>query len=383
MSPEVWASHHAVVEGVVVGAPQYETDRAKFLGRGRELRAPLAMLEGRALSGTTGTVLDPVFALRYRLRIPSGGTARIAFWTCVASDRHQLLEIADKHRDPNARTRTATLAWTQGQVQLRHFGIDASQANLFQQLAGHVLFASAAARASADNIRRGAAGPEGLWSQAISGDLPIVLLRVDDIDDLVAVRQLLQAHEYWGIKRLAVDLVILNERGASYVQDLQVAIEAAVRTEPRAPAHRRRGHTRQGVRAAHRPHHAGDPRTAARRGARRVSGKRGSLADQVEAHAAGAGRRAATARGVHWPATCPRPIRTTRAGWSLQRHRRLRGAGPRVPHHGTGWPEHAGAMDQRGRQIAVSGSRSRVTAALYLVAQQSRERAGRPGPTIR
>ena len=98
--PEVWASHHAVVEGATVGAPEFETDRARFIGRGRELRAPLAMLEGRALSGTVGTVLDAVFALRYRLRVPAGGTARIAFWTCVAGSRAQVLELADKHRDP-------------------------------------------------------------------------------------------------------------------------------------------------------------------------------------------------------------------------------------------------------------------------------------------
>ena len=280
--PEIWASHHAVVEGAVVGAPQHETDRAKFLGRGRELRAPLAMLEGRALSGTVGTVLDPVFALRYRLRIPAGGTARIAYWTCVAHDRAELLEIADKHLDPNARTRTATLAWTQGQVQLRHFGIDASQANLFQQLAGHILYASPAARASADNIQRGAAGPAGLWSQSISGDLPIVLIRVDDMDDLVTVRHLLQAHEYWSVKRLSVDLVILNEKGASYVQDLQVAIEAAVRTSLARP--RIAGADTRGKVFMLRTDLITPETRALLRAVARVelSGKRGSLADQVE-----------------------------------------------------------------------------------------------------
>ncbi|HEU4779381.1 MAG TPA: glucoamylase family protein [Steroidobacteraceae bacterium] len=280
--PEIWASHHAVVEGTTVGAPQHETDRAKFLGRSRELRAPLAMVEGRALSGTVGTVLDAVFALRYRLRIPAGGTARIAYWTCVAQERAHLLEIADKHRDPNARTRAGTLAWTQGQVQLRHFGIDASQANVFQQLAGHILFASAAARASGDIIRRGAAGPAGLWAQSISGDLPIVLLRVEDMDDLAMVRQLLQAHEYWGIKRLSVDLVILNERGASYIQDLQVAIEAAVRTSLARP--RIAGADTRGKVFVLRTDLITDGTRALLFAVARVvlSGRRGSLADQVE-----------------------------------------------------------------------------------------------------
>ena len=280
--PALWASHHAVVEGITVGEPEFETDRAKFLGRGRELRAPLAMLEGRALSGTVGTVLDAVFALRYRLQIPAGGTARIAYWTCVAGDRAQLLDLADKHRDPNARTRAATLAWTQAQVQLRHLGMDASQANLFQQLAGHILFAGAAARASTDNQRRGAAGPAGLWSQSISGDFPIVLLRVDDIEDLPLVRQLLQAHEYWGIKRLSVDLVILNERGASYIQDLHVALEAAVRISLARP--RIAGTDTRGKVFVLRSDLITTETRALLLAVARVvlSGRRGSLADQIE-----------------------------------------------------------------------------------------------------
>ncbi|HEU4592036.1 MAG TPA: glucoamylase family protein [Steroidobacteraceae bacterium] len=233
--PEVWVSHHAVVEGAAAGAPQFETDRARFIGRGRELRAPLAMLEGHTLSGSVGTVLDPVFALRYRVRVPAGGTVRVAFWTCVAASREQVLELADKHRDTVAHTRAATLAWTQAQVQLRHLGIDASQANLFQQLAGHILFADAAARSPGDAIRRGAGGPQALWSLGVSGDLPIVLLRIEENEDLQVARQLLQAHEYWGIKRLAVDLVFLNDRGASYLQDLHVALESMVRIAQARP----------------------------------------------------------------------------------------------------------------------------------------------------
>jgi cyclic beta-1,2-glucan synthetase len=233
--PDLWASHNAVIEGTVISGPEYETDRARFIGRGRELRAPLAMLEGSTLSGSTGTVLDAVFALRYRLRVPAGGTARITYWTCVTQSRAALLEQIDKHRDVNAHTRAATLAWTHAQVQLRHFGIDAAQANLFQRLAGHILFVDAAARPSADNIRRGVGGPQNLWAQGISGDMPIVLLRIEEIEDIPIVRQLLQAHEYWSMKRLPVDLVILNDRGASYVQDLQIALEALVRVAQSRP----------------------------------------------------------------------------------------------------------------------------------------------------
>ena len=228
--PDIWAAHQAVVEGEVVGTPEMETDRARFLGRRHEVRTPLSVMDGRRLSNTVGTVLDPVFALRYRVRIAAGSAARLAFWTAVAPSRTAVLDILDKHHESNAFVRASTLAWTQAQVQLRHLGISAVDAGLFQRLAGHVLFADASLRSSSDAIRRGSGGPAGLWSQGISGDLPIVLLRIGNVDDIAIAHQLLQAHEYWRMKQLAVDLVILNERAASYVQDLQVALETLMRT---------------------------------------------------------------------------------------------------------------------------------------------------------
>ncbi len=233
--PEIWAAHHSVVEGEAVGEPEIETDRARFLGRGRDARTPVAVLDGRPLSGTVGTVLDPIFALRRRVRVPPGRTARIAFWTDVASSRGELLDLIDKHQDATAFDRAATLAWTRAQVQLSHLGIDAEQASLFQRLAGHLLYEDPTLRVSSDVIRRGDGGPAALWAQGISGDIPIVLVRIDAIEDIAIVRQLLGAHEYWRMKQLAVDLVILNERGSTYVQDLQIALETLVRTSQSRP----------------------------------------------------------------------------------------------------------------------------------------------------
>ena len=227
--PEIWAAHLAVVDGESLGGQQIETDRARFLGRGNTIRTPIAMIDGRPLSNTVGTVLDPIFALRRRVRVAPGAIARISYWTMVAETRDAVLDLADKHRDVTAFERAAMLAWTQAQVQLHHLGVDRGEASLFQRLAGHLLYATPAMRSPSEVIRRGANAPSGLWSQGISGDLPIVLLRIADTENLDIVRQVLQAHEYWRMKQFAVDVVILNERASSYVQDLQVAIEALVR----------------------------------------------------------------------------------------------------------------------------------------------------------
>lgn len=227
---EIWAAHLAIADGGALGEPEIETDRARFLGRGGDLRRPAGLSDDRPLSGTVGTVLDPIFALRRRVRVAPGAVAHITFWTMLASSRGALLDLVDKHRDANAYDRAATLAWTQAQVQLHHLGIDAGEAGLFQRLAAHVLYPTPTLRPPSEVIRRGGGAQPGLWALGISGDLPIVLLRIDDIENIDVARQLMHAHAYWRMKQLAVDLVILNERTSSYVQDLQIGLETLART---------------------------------------------------------------------------------------------------------------------------------------------------------
>ena len=241
---QLWAAHVSALEGTGIGGLQFETDRARFLGRGRDLRNAVSIVDARPLSNTTGTVLDPVLSLRRRVRLAPGETARIAFWTSVSASRDEALALVDKHRDMAAFERVRTLAWTQAQVQLRYLGVDFEEAQAFQRIANRVLYSDSSLRASRDILEKNQLGPSALWPHGISGDLPIVLVRIDDDSDLEIVRQLLRAHEYWRLKRLAVDLVILNERPPSYATDLQQALDAAIRI---SQARRDEDRTRRGA----------------------------------------------------------------------------------------------------------------------------------------
>jgi cyclic beta-1,2-glucan synthetase len=232
-SPEersIWGAHFSFVEGTTLGEPQFETDRARFLGRGRDVRSAVSVADGRPLSNTTGAVLDPIFSLRRRVRVPAGATVRLSFWTLVAPTRAELLDAVDQQRDATAFERAATLAWTRAQVDLHHLGIAPDEARLFQQLANHVLFWDPGLRAPPSALRRNQSGPTQLWPLGISGDLPIVLVQIEEPEDLRIARQLVRAHEYWRTKHLAVDLVILNERASSYLHELQDSLDALVRT---------------------------------------------------------------------------------------------------------------------------------------------------------
>jgi len=233
--PEIWAAHFAVIEGESLVPVQYETDRARFLDRGAHDWRPAPHAAVEPLSNTVGTVLDPVFSIRHSVRVPTGQSVRISFWTLVAESRVALLDLVDTHHDRSAFERAETLAWTQAQVQLRHLEMHTDEAALFQRLAAALIYPDSRFRPPSASIMRGAGNQAGLWPHGISGDLPIVLLRIDDVEDMAVVRQLLRAHEYWRMKRLAVDLVILNERASSYVQDLQNAIDTAVRSSQGRP----------------------------------------------------------------------------------------------------------------------------------------------------
>ncbi len=224
-----WAAHVVAVEGETVGELQFETDRSRFIGRGHDVRNPLSIVDGRPLSNTVGSVLDPVICLRRTVRIPPGTTARVAFSTIVATARDQVMELADKYRGPTTVERTLALAWTQAQVQLHHLGIGLDEAHLFQRLANSVLYSDPSMRPPPDVLIRSTLQRSALWAHGISGDLPIVLVRIDEVEDLEIVRQMLRAHEYWRMKQLSADLVVINERSSSYAQDLQASLEDLVR----------------------------------------------------------------------------------------------------------------------------------------------------------
>ncbi len=233
--PPVWAAQVMTVQGDEVGTLQYETDRARFLGRGRTIRDPISIAERRPLSNTVGTVLDPVFSLRRRLRLAPGATARVHISTVVAESREHAIALAGKYRDPATFDRVSSLAWTQAQVQLRHLGISTDEAHLFQRLATRILYSDPTLRAPAETLLRNRRGASAFWGRGISGDIPIVLVRIDQVEDQGIVRQLLRAHEYWRMKGLAVDLVIVNEEPTSYSPELGAALDALVRAGAREP----------------------------------------------------------------------------------------------------------------------------------------------------
>jgi cellobiose phosphorylase len=210
--------HLMAVQGENIGEISYETDRMAFIGRGNTVANPLAMTHSQILAGSEGSVLDPIVSIRYRLTLDPEEKATLSMVTGVGETREAVLGLVEKYQDRRLADRVFDLAWTHSQVLLRQINATEADAQLYGRLAGSVIHAHASLRADPGILLTNRRGQSGLWGYAISGDLPIVLLTIEDPANIDLVRQLVQAHAYWRLKGLAVDLVIWNEDHAGYRQ---------------------------------------------------------------------------------------------------------------------------------------------------------------------
>jgi len=301
-----WMFHLMAAHGAAAGgALSYETDRLRFLGRGRTPADPRVMHESGPLGGRDGSVLDPIVAIRGRFTLEPDETITIDVVSGVADTRAASLSLVGKYQDRRLANRVFALASTHAQVVLRQLDTSEADAQLYCRLAGAIVYANASLRADPGIIARNRRGQSGLWGYSVSGDLPIVLLQIGDAAHIELVRQLVQAHAYWRLKGLAVDLVIWNEDRAGYRQVLQEQIIGLIAAGVEAHASDRPGAIF--VRPAEQI--SVEDRTLFQAVARVIiTDTRGSLADQIDGRPADAlPARLTPARAARALAPAPSP----------------------------------------------------------------------------
>ena len=207
---------------------RFETDRGRFIGRGRSLANPMGAVG--ELGNSQGYVLDPMLGLRRSITLEPGQRVRVSLVLAAGESRDEVLLLLNKYSDPHATKRALDFAWRAAQQQLQQLRIQPDEARRFQQLASHLLFPNRALRATGERLAENHKGQAGLWPYAISGDLPVVLVLVGEAREVSLVRQMLQAHTYWRMHGLSADLVILNEEAASYQRPLQERLEQLIQT---------------------------------------------------------------------------------------------------------------------------------------------------------
>lgn len=223
---KLFAMHTCFVEGEMLGEVEYETDRTKFIGRGRTLANPKALDFNQPLSNSVGAVLDPILSMRTTVRINAGKTVAVYFLTGVGDSKKSVHHLAQKYRSLPMISQAKELAWSQNLMELTNLDLTFDEANMIASLASQVIYPGLVRRGI--NMKNNQRGQSALWPYGISGDLPIVMLKIQDSSHLKMVEQMLKIHEYWKIKGLFLDLVILNEDKTGYFQTIQELINEKI-----------------------------------------------------------------------------------------------------------------------------------------------------------
>lgn len=244
-----WMFHLLAAPDAQMDSPSYETDRVKFIGRGRTAANPAALhssdrdspLSGQSvgqstihLSNTDGPVLDPIVAIRSTITLAGDESADLQIITGVVETREAALALIEGYCDRHFVERAFEMAWFQSQEVLRHINASEAEAQIYSRLATSVIYSNGLRRAAPSVIARNQLRQSGLWRFAISGDLPIVLLHIGDLNRIELAKQVLQAHVYWRMKGLITDLLIINEDFSGYRAVLQDEIMGMINSGPEA-----------------------------------------------------------------------------------------------------------------------------------------------------
>ncbi len=217
---EMWVAQIPVIEGETVGDVQYETDRMQFIGRGHTVSNPAIIERERPLSNTVGPVLDPIFSIRVRVKVQPGKVARIFFVTVMADSKEAIMELIEKYSIIETCDASFWLALARSQVETKYLNIKAPEMELYQKLISNIIFISPLRLRYEQLIKDNRRGQSSLWAYGISGDRPIILVILDKIEETEILYEVLKAHEYWRLKDLRVDLVILIQEENSYMNPL-------------------------------------------------------------------------------------------------------------------------------------------------------------------
>lgn len=209
---------------------KFETDRNKFIGRGRTLSCPAALDKNNELSGSIGNVSDPILSLQRTVELGSGEKITIVFGLGKVNSREEAIEMADKYDNMYAADRTFELASIYGRMELEQINLSARQAHYFYKMAGSLIYGNESLRADENIMSQNRKTQSGLWAYGISGDLPIMLYKIKETENIRTVKRLLRAHTLFRLKGLETTLVIINEHSASYVDELQEILNDAIQT---------------------------------------------------------------------------------------------------------------------------------------------------------
>ncbi|HAL74559.1 MAG TPA: hypothetical protein DCM45_05630, partial [Clostridiales bacterium] len=217
--------HRIIGETALGDNLQFEIDRKQFIGRNGSLAHPQALFSRMPLSSRSGFSPDPILSLRTIIRLESRHTASVVFMTGFAQSAAEVQKLASSCSDLNDSVEIFKNALTSSLLKMKYLSISPKQFNAIQEMARAIFYPARSYRSLPEVISQNCLGQSGLWRFGISGDLPIILLRIDSFKSTQLIVDVLQAFEFYRLNHILVDLVILNEESAGYFMEVRQLID--------------------------------------------------------------------------------------------------------------------------------------------------------------
>ena len=199
---------------------EYENDRLRFLGRNNTPAHPAAVVNSYALSNQAGFCNDPIMSLRVTIALNAGESASVSVITGICGSREEAVLVGQELSRGYHVDDIFEKFKLQKELELKYLEISKAQIIAFQELITPIYYPVAIYRGPRESIRRNHQNQSFLWRFGVSGDKPIMLLRVKSLEDAELIRDTLKAYEYMKMNRVAVDLILLSEAKHGYLQEL-------------------------------------------------------------------------------------------------------------------------------------------------------------------
>ena len=238
--PAMAMAHFLAESNANLRSVDYIADRRTFIGRNRQPSHPANAVHSKTANPLASTTLstpgpveannqlDPACGLRLRIRIPAGGKARLTFATAAAASTAELTGRIDKYLQRMHVKRASRMAATLAQIRLRDLGVAPDENAALQDLTTALMYVcTLLAKPLLQQATSEAAwghplvNQRHLWRFGLSGDRPIVLVRIHASSGLNVLQSLMRAQPWWGFCGLPMDLVILNSEVNAYLMPLQ------------------------------------------------------------------------------------------------------------------------------------------------------------------
>ncbi len=223
---EIYLGVNLYTQNETIGELEYEIDEEKLNG-GSGFGIPKMIENSIPFSKSLGLSVSPVVALKRTIKIKPQEKVNINLIIGVSEEKEKIHEYIEKYSNLENIKRAFELSRVRVEEEARYLGLKGTDIEIYQKILSYLIVQNPMKKMYLKETIK-PYQVKDLWKYGISGDLPILLIKIKDVNDSYVIRDILKAYEYFKVKNENIDLVILNEEENVYERYVKEAVETEI-----------------------------------------------------------------------------------------------------------------------------------------------------------